>query len=161
MTIELYICLAVMLISAVASVMSHKLLGSSVWLAITSLAVGMLMYLLGASRAAIFEISVCSGLVTVIIISAITLAHSDERNLPVHDMSKKRTKYLPVILIVSGAAIVISVLMTKFSIEETGIISKSVFNEVFWNSRQADIWGQIIVLITGAFAVTVFFKERD
>ena len=161
MKIEVYICLAAMLFSAVAAVMSHKLLRASVWLAVTSIGTGALMFLLGAPWAAIFEISVCSGLVTVIFISAISLSNSDERNLPESDISRKRTRFLPVILIVSGVALVLSVLMTKFSIAETGTVSKSVFNEVFWNSRQADIWGQMIVLLTGALAVTVFFKERD
>ncbi len=161
MKIEVYICLAVMLFSAVAAVMSHKLIGASVWLAVTSLGTGMLMFLLGASWAAIFEVSVCSGLVTVIFISAISLSNSDARSLPLHDLPHKRTKYLPIILIVTGTALVIGVVITKFGIFETGAVSKSVFNEVFWNTRQADIWGQIIVLITGALAVTVFFKERD
>lgn len=161
MIVEMYICLAVMLLSAVAAVMSHRLMASAVWLAVTSVSVGALMYLFGAHWAAIFEISVCSGLVTVIFISAISLSNSDERNLPVHGLPQKRTKYLPMILIFSGAALVFSAALTKFNLVGTGAADTAVFNEIFWNGRQADIWGQIIVLLTGALAVTVFFKERD
>jgi multisubunit Na+/H+ antiporter MnhB subunit len=34
------------------------------------------------------------------------------------------------------------------------------FNEILWNTRQPDILGKIIALLTGAFAVEILFKER-
>ena len=33
------------------------------------------------------------------------------------------------------------------------------FKDVFWNTRQADILGQIIIILAGAFAVAILFKE--
>ena len=68
---------------------------------------------------------------------------------------------LPYILILSGFLLVFIVLTAKIDLPYDKIsepVSDSL-SEVLWNSRQADVWGQIIILLTGAFAVVTLFKE--
>jgi NADH-quinone oxidoreductase subunit J len=121
------------------------------------------MYELGAVWAALFEISVCSGLVTVIFISAISLSNTDKKDLEKLYEDKKRKAFLPVILIVSGVVLVIIALTAGFSLPSVVPAAGNAgnFKDILWNNRQADIWGQIIVALTGAIAIVVLFRERD
>ena len=163
MEIIIYTCLGLMLIFGVLAVMLHSMIKSAIALAAASVLLGIIMYELGAVWAALFEISVCSGLVTVIFISAISLSNTDKKDLEKLYEDKKRMAFLPVILIASGAVLIIIALAAGFSLPsvtpETGTAGN--FKEILWNHRQADIWGQIIVALTGATAIVVLFRERD
>ena len=70
MTINI-ILLAILVLAALATVMTARLLRSVVGLAVTSATVAVLMFRLGASTAAVFELSVCAGLIPAIFISVI------------------------------------------------------------------------------------------
>jgi NADH-quinone oxidoreductase subunit J len=63
-----------MVIAAVWTVMSARLLHSAIGLATTSVILAILMYQLGSPLAAVFELSVCAGLISAIFLSAIPLA---------------------------------------------------------------------------------------
>ena len=98
MNIAIYICLGCMLVFGFFSVLSRHLINAAIALAAVSAACGVLMYVLGAHTAAIFEISVCSGLVTVIFISAVSLSNGDKQA----SAPEKRAHLLPIILIAIG-----------------------------------------------------------
>jgi NADH-quinone oxidoreductase subunit J len=151
-----------MLIFGVMAVMLRSMLKSAIALAAASVALGIIMYELSSPWAALFEISVCSGLVTVIFISAISLSNTDKKDLEKLYEDKKRMAFLPAILIISGVALVAFAMSSGFSMPEISPAAEAAdnFREILWNHRQADIWGQIIVIITGAIAVTVLFRER-
>jgi NADH-quinone oxidoreductase subunit J len=158
-----YTCLGLMLIFGIMAVMLHSMTKSAIALACASAALGMIMYEMGSVWAALFEISVCSGLVTVIFISAISLSNMDKKELEKVYADRKRMSLLPVILIVSGAVLVIAALSSGVSLPHAGNAAKAAgdLREILWNNRQADIWGQIIIMITGSAAVVVLFRERD
>jgi NADH-quinone oxidoreductase subunit J len=161
MEIVVSVCLFFMLVFGVMAVMLHSMIKSAISLAAASVALGVIMYELGAVWAALFEISVCSGLVTVIFVSAISLSNTDKNELGNLYKDKKRMGYLPIVLIISGIVLVVAALATGFSLPATAASESADFKEILWNNRQADIWGQIVVSITGAFAIVVLFKERD
>ncbi|MDD4402838.1 MAG: hypothetical protein PHI24_13565, partial [Desulfitobacteriaceae bacterium] len=75
----------------------------------------------------------------------------------------KRMSLLPYILIVCGIIFVVIALSTDVWLPAVNKAVKTAgdLREILWNNRQADIWGQIIVLLAGAVAVVVLFKERD
>jgi len=152
-----------MLIFGVMAVMLHSMTKSAIALAAASAALGIVMYEMGSIWTALFEISVCSGLVTVIFISAISLSNMDKKELEKVYEDKKRMSLLPVILITSGVVLVIAALASGVSVPQTELVSNAAgdLREILWNNRQADIWGQIIVMITGSAAVVVLFRERD
>lgn len=158
-----YICLGLMLITGVLAVMLHSLTKSAIALAAASAALGIIMYELGSLWSALFEISVCSGLVTVILVSAISLSNADKKELEKIYENKKRMAFLPAVLIISGVVLVFAAVASVFTLPEIAPVAEAVddFREILWNYRQADVWGQIIVVITGAIAVVVLFKERD
>ena len=159
----IYICLGILLISGVLAVMLHSMIKSAIALAAASAALGIIMYCMGGTWAALFEISVCSGLVTVIFVSAISLSNIDKEQLEKVFENKKRMAMLPYVLILAGIVLVVVGLSVGNSLPTVGQAVKSVgdLREILWNNRQADIWGQIIILLTGAVAVVVLFKERD
>lgn len=159
----LYICLGLMLIFGVMAVMFHSMTKSAIALAAASATLGIIMYELGSIWSALFEVSVCSGLVTVIFISAISLSNAEKKEVEKVYADKKRMALLPAILIISGVVLVIAAMSAGVSLPPANPAVKAAndLREILWNNRQADIWGQIIVMITGSVAVVVLFKERD
>ena len=158
MNIAIYICLGCMLVFGFFSVLSRHLINAAIALAAVSAACGVLMYVLGAHTAAIFEISVCSGLVTVIFISAVSLSNGDKQA----SAPEKRAHLLPIILIAIGAVLMIAAGLSGFSLNVAGQVASSAhFDTVFWETRQADIFGQMVAIIAGASAIVVFFKESE
>jgi len=152
-----------MFISGVMAVMFRSMIKSAIALAAASAALGVIMYELGGIWAALFEVSVCSGLVTVIFVSAISLSNMDKEELGKVFEDKKRMALLPYILIAAGAVLLAIVLAVGPLLPAVGQVVKPIgdLREILWNNRQADIWGQVIVLVTGAVAVVVLFRERD
>jgi len=157
-----YISLGLMLVFAVMAVMLHSITKSAIALAAASVALGIVLYELGSVWAALFEISVCSGLVTVVMISAVSLSHERKTELQKVYNDKKRMSFLPVILIVGGLVLAGVAIWSKFTLPGAGeTAAGSSFREILWNQRQADIWGQMIVIVAGSAAVSIMFKERD
>src|SRR5512138_3472485 len=68
------ITVAAIVLCAVMAMRAARLLVSALWLAGTSAAVSLLMYLLGAPEVAVIELSVGAGLVTVLFVFAINIA---------------------------------------------------------------------------------------
>lgn len=159
----IYICLGILLISGILAIMFRSILKSAIALAAASAALGIIMFMLGGTWSALFELSVCSGLVTVIFISAISLSNMDKEELGKVFDDKKRMSLLPYVLIVCGIIFVVAALSTDIWLPAVKKAAESSVDlrEILWNNRQADIWGQIIVLLAGAVAVVVLFKERD
>lgn len=145
-----------MLGASIIAIMSQHLIRSAIYLAIASASVGIFMYLTGAVWAAVFEISVCSGLITVVFICAISLA----KHMPKKAQDNKRMAFLPLILIIIGIVFIVLAMSLPSDFSYPAIQEDTV-KDVLWNTRQSDIWGQMIVLLTGAAAIVVFFKERD
>lgn len=161
MEVIITICLGFMLVFAIVAVMNKSLLKSAIALALVSIFLGVILYLLTAKWAAVFEVSVCSGLVTVISISAISLTHEEKEQLQKKYMDKRRMAMLPYLLILCGFLLVFIVLTAKIQLpyDQLAEPSTETLSEALWNNRQADVWGQIIILLTGAFAVVTLFKE--
>lgn len=152
-----------MLTFGVMAVMFHSMIKSAIALAAASVMLGIIMYTLNSVWAALFEVSVCSGLVTVIFISAISLSNADKKDVEKQYKDKKRMKYLPIIMILSGVILVATALAIGFSPVSPAPVAEVAdnFREILWNHRQADIWGQIIVVLTGSVSVVVLFREGD
>lgn len=155
------ILLSLLLISALITVYARSLARSAIGLGMISAMLTILMFRLNAPYAAAFELSVATGLITVIFISAISftkpLTSQEEK-----DKSKERIKryiYLPIIL-----AIVAYLLWNNVGFSNILISSKQFYNSnfriVLWEQRQFDLLGQVIILLVGIYSVIVLFKEN-
>jgi len=155
----IYISLFFLLSFCIMAVMSRSILKSAMYLAAASAALAVMMYLLGAEWAAVFEVSVCAGLVTVVFISSISLSNMRKEDVQKLYDDKARMAYLPYVLLFGG----ITVIAVAFTKDITlNVIAQSVmedFQSVFWDTRSADILGQITAILIGGIAVVVLLKE--
>src|SRR5208337_1411961 len=97
--ILIILVLAGLVVSALLSVMIRSLIKAAVSLALASAFLSLLMYFLGAWIAAVIELSVCAGMITVVFISAISLTKplTDEEVIIEAKSRMARFIYLPFI----------------------------------------------------------------
>ncbi|MCX5668965.1 MAG: hypothetical protein NTX89_02430, partial [Candidatus Omnitrophica bacterium] len=107
MTLDL-ILLSALLLSVIWTVMTVRLVRSVVGLALTSAILAVIIYRLNSPLAAVFELSVCSGLISVIFITTVSFTQriSKEKFLIRRRERLLRFLYLPLIIIVVGLLLV-------------------------------------------------------
>lgn len=154
-----------LVVSAMVCIIIRDLLKASIALAVVSAILAIIMFLLSAPLAAVFELSVCAGLITVVFISAISMTRirSKEEIAQMEKERRKRFALLPVILIVLLAGVLFAIwphlnALIPYNAAPLGTATEQNF---FWNKRQVDLLGQIIIILAGVYGVLIFFKERD
>lgn len=159
-TIDLII-LIFLILGALWVVMTRSLLRSAIALAFTSAVLSILMFRLGAALAAVFELSICTGLVSVLFISAISLTHPSTREETLEHMAERLRKfrYLPFIIVAVGIAL--SFITVKLSLQLPPPELEGNVPTIMWNLRPLDIVGQVIILLSGVFGVVILFKEAS
>jgi NADH-quinone oxidoreductase subunit J len=153
------ILLLAMTIAALWTVMTRSLLKSTIGLAATSAVITIIMFRLNSPLAAVFELSVCTGLITAVFVSTISLV-KPLTHKEIVKLSKDRVKrfwFLPVIMIVVGVALIYLKLPADFKMPVK--LEQGDVRNILWNSRQLDIFGQIVVLLAGVFGIVLLFKE--
>jgi NADH-quinone oxidoreductase subunit J len=166
MLVLMFIILALMVIFCVVAVMLRNLVKSAISLAVASSMLTVILFMLGVPWAALFELSVCAGLITVIFVSAVSLTtpYSKEEEKEIVKERRKRYMQLPIILVFVAIIVGVALIMGNSTdlVPAVGNASTFIsFADVLWNMRQTDILGQIIVILAGVFAIVVLFKERD
>ncbi|MFA6431956.1 MAG: hypothetical protein WCV91_06240 [Candidatus Margulisiibacteriota bacterium] len=157
----LLILLIMMFFAAMWAVMTSLILRAAIALALTSMILTTIMFQLNAPYAAVFELSVCAGLIPVIFISVISLAH----RLPIKEYLKRRENRINRFWILPFIAIAIVVLIgivrLPLGLNVAAVEKITDVREVLWNLKRLEIFGQIIVLLAGAYGVLILFKERN
>jgi NADH-quinone oxidoreductase subunit J len=141
------------------TIMTTRLLRAVIGLALTSVLISAMMFRLDSPIAAVFELSVCAGLISVIFFTTISFT---QRLTPERYQMRKRERimkfwFLPV------ACVGLVVLLLQYKVKPDFSMAKGVpgdVRDVMWNLRHLDIFGQIAILLTGVFGVAVLFKDR-
>jgi NADH:ubiquinone oxidoreductase subunit 6 (subunit J) len=154
-----WILSALLIIFAVLIILFRDLLYAAISLALASIMVSLLLFRYNANLAAVFELSVCAGLVTVLFIAAISLTKDSDRK----SESKLPLYFFPLffILIAGSDFFILSWLREKMM--NSGQIpgaEQASFGEFFWGHRGTDIWGQAAVLLAGVFGMLAVFRIR-
>jgi len=146
--------------AALWTVMTRSLLRSAIGLALTSAILTVIMFRLNSPLAAVFELSVCSGLISVLFVSVISLTHPLTIQEVIQHMKERMARFwvLPFLVIAIGITLILFNIKPEIRLPAPETV-KDV-RVVMWNLRQVDVMGQIIILLTGAFGVVVLFKER-
>ena len=150
--------------SALLCILMRDLLKAAIALATTSAVLTVILFLMNAPLAAAFELSVCAGLITVIFISAISMTKIRTQEEVEQHRQDRRRRYraLPVLLLILLAVAIVLVLPhVSTLIPGVNLPQGTAGAEVFWNERQADLLGQIVIVLAGVFGVLIFFKERE
>lgn len=151
--------LGIFLVFVLWTVMAIRLLRAVIGLAFTSVALTIIMFQLDSPLAAVFELSVCAGLISVIFVTTISFTQriSQER---LEERKKERIiKFwpLPIILIVVGFFLFRMNIPIDFILPKaSGLDAKNIL----WNLRPLDLMGQIIILLAGSLGVAILFKEH-
>ena len=158
MNIDL-ILLICLVLAAVWTVMTIRLIHSIVGLALTSVIVSILMFRLSSPLAAVFELSVCAGLISVIFIITVSFTQRvSKEQLPMRRRERLiRFWYLPVIVAIAGLLLLYFLKMPQVVLPPPA--EEQSVRDVIWKVRHLDLLGQIIILLAGAFGVAVLFKE--
>jgi NADH-quinone oxidoreductase subunit J len=160
MSMLLTILLILLLMAALWTVITRTLLVSAIGLAVTSAILTIIMFLLDAPLAAVFELSICSGLITVVFISTISLTHSHPTEIS-HSREKDFLKWywlLPVILILLSFGLAKFPFAFGFNLFRNAVPLE--VRQVLWEHRLLDILGQIVIILAGVFGIVTLFKER-
>lgn len=143
---------------ALWAVMARSLLKATIALAITSAVVTIIMFKFDSPLAAVFELSVCTGLITAVFVSAISMTkpitHAESLKMTAGKI--KRYWPLPVIMLIT-AGIMIALKM-KPDVALGHFTTTEGVKEIMWNLRQLDMLGQIVLILAGAFGVAILFK---
>ena len=158
MTLD-FILLSVLVLAAIWTVMTIRLIHSIVGLAITSVILSIIMYRLNSPLAAVFELSVCAGLISVIFIITVGFTERTSKKMFPAQRKERLTRfwYLPFIVIAAALLLHQFLIVPHFELPLPAE-SQNVRN-VLWNLKHLDLLGQVIVLLAGAFGVAVLFKE--
>ena len=155
----LLVLLILLILFTLLVVVSSRLLFAAISLAATSILVTILMFMMDSPLAAVFELSICAGLITVIIMTTINfvkpLTHEDL--LKTRKRRFKRYIGLPIILVLIGLTVPIMIKPITLKLPE--IIKETNVLNVLWNFRQTDLLGQAILILIGVFGILVLFRE--
>ena len=158
MMIELLL-LILLLVLALFTVATPRIIRAAIGLALVSAVLAIIMFKAGATLAAVFELSVCAGLILVIFFITINFT---QRMIPDEVKIRRRNKLirygiLPIILLM-----MLMIVMRWQPGFETVFAPMVVSDarEVLWDVRHTDMLGQIVILLAGAFSVVVLFKGR-
>jgi len=110
------IILIILVIAALWAAMTRSLLRAAIGLAFMSIVLTVLMFRLNSGLAAVFELSVCAGLIPVLFVSTISLTHPLTKEEVLQHMKDRirRFWYLPFIIVAVGIAL--SLIAVKLNI---------------------------------------------
>jgi NADH-quinone oxidoreductase subunit J len=153
------ILLAALLWAGIWTVMATRLVRSVVGLALVSALVSILIFRLNSPLAAVFELSVCSGLISVIFVTTISFTPrlTSEKLEERRKQRIDKYSYLPIILLAAGILLMIFKPRLDFPIPP--VPQEQDARTIIWHLRHIDLLGQILVLLAGVFGIVILFKE--
>lgn len=156
--ILLLICL---LLASLWTVMTIRLIRAVVGLALTSAVLALLMFRLDSGLAAVFELSVCSGLISVIFITTVSFTQRLTKERLRVRRKERFAKFwlLPFIIVILAVFLYNYTKPAIFASLVSGSGDADV-RYILWNKRQIDLLGQIAALLAAAVGVVALFKEQ-
>ena len=154
----LALCLVLAVLAVLLLGVARDLLYSALALAVVSVLLAVVLFLQGANIAAVFELSVCAGLITVLFVSTVSLTK---------DSDQQDESPLPRVFIVPMAAILLGVawfaaqfVVMRLPAAAAAPAAES-FATAFWGVRATDLVGQIALILTGVFGMLATLRTKD
>jgi uncharacterized MnhB-related membrane protein len=138
---------------AYRAMISKHLLPSTLYLACVSALTSVTLYLLGAYEVAVIELSVGAGLVTVLLVYALSVVGED-----VFDPTSIIPKPLALVLVAGIAGLV---LWMAYPVVVYPTSSGEVLlADVLWKHRALDVWVQVALIFSGVMGVLGLLSEK-
>ena len=138
---------------AYRAMISKHLLPSALYLACVSALVTVTLYLLGAYEVAVIELSVGAGLVTVLLVYALSVVGED-----VFDPTSIVPKPLAFLLVAGIGGLVIW--MAYPLAIHPNANGDTLLANVLWQDRALDVWVQIALIFSGVMGVLGLLSEK-
>ena len=153
-----------LIVSAVICAMLSDLLKAAIALAVTSAILSIIMFIVGAPLAAVFELSVCAGMITVVFISACSMNRNRTREEYAQHQKERNRRFVMLPAVLFALTAVLVMVLRPYITDIAPVVaagSGSGVQAALWSTRQVDLLGQIVVILTGIYGVIVFFKEKE
>ncbi len=153
-----------LIVSAVICAMLSDLLKAAIALAVTSAILSVIMFIVGAPLAAVFELSVCAGMITVVFISACSMNRNRTREEYAQHQKERNRRFVMLPAVLFALTAVLVMVLRPYITDIAPVVaagSGSGVQAALWSTRQVDLLGQIVVILTGIYGVIVFFKEKE
>ncbi len=138
---------------AYRAMISKHLLPSTLYLACVSALATVTLYLLGAHEVAVIELSVGAGLVTVLLVYALSVIGED-----VLDPTSIIPKPLAFLLVVAiGALVIWMAYPLTIHQNANGAV---LLADVLWKQRALDVWVQVALIFSGVMGVLGLLSEK-
>lgn len=159
MEINLILLICLLLVS-LWTVMTVRLVRAVVGLALTSAILSIIMFRLNSSLAAVFELSVCAGLISVIFVTTVSFTQRLTQDRLRVRKQERFAKFwlLPFILVITALLLYNYTKPVNFAV--LPLTGNEDARNVLWNKRHLDLLGQIVALLIAALGVVVLFKEK-
>ena len=146
------VLLAGAMFCAYCAMTARRMLASTLYLAGVSAAVAILLYMLGAYQVAVIELSVGAGLVTVLLVYAISIVGDDAT-----DPGPVIPRPIAIVL-----AVVAVVLLSRMAFSLASQGTAAVFPPLvqsLWQQRVLDVWIQMVLIFAGVLGVLGLLAE--
>ena len=157
----LLILIGLFVLPALLAAFAANLLRAAIALLVSSIGLTLLLFQMGAPLAAVFELSVCAGLITVLFVNAISLvrpvdqAEEDRRS----QKHYRRFALLGLVVLLLAAALWFTRQQWLPALVLTQGSETKTVGEVLWKERGLDLIGQIAVILVGVYGIVVLFKR--
>lgn len=153
--------LSLMVIAALWTVVTSVLLRTAIGLALTSIMLAVLLFMMGATLAAVFELSVCAGLIPALFVSVISMTR---RQLAAEHRISRRImlrRFWPLPLALAVVGLAMSFIHGPVTVSLPVPTDSGEARAMMWNFRRLDLFGQILILLAGVYGVVVLFKKEQ
>jgi uncharacterized MnhB-related membrane protein len=148
----LILCLAAGVL-AYRAMLAKRLLSSTLYLACVSALTSIMMYLLGAVEVAVIELSVGAGLVTVLLVYALSVVGEDAL-----DPASIIPKPFAFLLVALAAGLILWMVYPMS--QRPAFTFTPVLSQVLWQRRVIDVWIQIALIFSGVMGVLGLLAEK-
>lgn len=140
-------------ICAYRAIVAKRILSATIYLACISALVSAVIYLLGAAQVAVMELSVGAGLVTVLLVYALSVVGDDALD-PASVIPK------PLAFGVVGLTVLLLGLMAYPAIQTHLDQGTTTLANALWQNRVLDVWIQIALIFSGVMGVLGLLSEQ-
>jgi uncharacterized MnhB-related membrane protein len=138
---------------AYRAIVSKRILSATIYLACISALVSVVIYMLGAPQVAVMELSVGAGLVTVLLVYAVSVVGDDAFDPP--SVVPK-----PLAFVLVGLIAVLLGWMAFPAVSAYYGSGSPTLAVSLWQSRVLDVWIQIALIFSGVMGVLGLLSEK-
>ena len=154
----LWILLGLLLVFLILCCIFPDLLYTAISLGLASMILSVILFQHGANIAAVFELSVCAGLITVLFVSTVSLTKDSDQKIE----SRMPVYFLPIAIamFLGIDSLLIGWLTGVVHVKEAAAaaLPAATFQSIFWSERTSDILGQVGLLLAGVFGILALFR---